>query len=100
VNQLKALFVGVAKDPLVVGAFRALVLYVLPIGAAAGIAYAQEWTDPRLVPLVPLLVALIRALESAIDRSLKPDQNAVNPPPVAGGGADELRPVPPDAGTP
>lgn len=84
-DWLKQVFIGISKDPLVVGAFRAVVLYVLPIGAAAGVAYLNEWTDPRLVPLVPLLVALIRATEAAIDRSMKPQQNAVNPPPVAGG---------------
>lgn len=84
-DWLKRMFIGVAKDPMVVACFRAVVLYVLPIGVAATIAYLNEWTDPHLVPLVPLLIALIRAVEGAIDRSMKPDQNAVNPPPVAGG---------------
>ena len=85
-NRVKQILIGVATDPLVVGVARAALLYLLPIAAAAGLAYVQGWTDPRLVPLVPLLVAFIRALESAVDRSLKPQQNQVNPPPVAGSG--------------
>jgi hypothetical protein len=89
-NRVKAVLIGVATDPLLVGAARGLCLYLLPIAAAAGLAYVQGWSDPRYLPLVPFLVALIRAAESAIDRSLKPDQNMVNPGPVAGGGDREL----------
>jgi hypothetical protein len=89
-NRMRQVLVGVATDPLVVGAARAALLYLLPIAAAAGLAYVQGWSDPRYLPLVPFLVALIRAAESAIDRSLKPDQNMVNPGPVAGGGDREL----------
>jgi hypothetical protein len=89
-NRMRHVLVGVATDPLVVGAARAALLYLLPIAAAAGLAYVQGWSDPRYLPLVPFLVALIRAAESAIDRSLKPDQNMVNPGPVAGGGDREL----------
>jgi hypothetical protein len=89
-DWLRQVFIGISKDPLVVGAFRAVVLYVLPVGAAAGVAYVNEWTDPRLVPLVPLLVALIRATEAAVDRAAKPAMNNVDPPPVAGGGSTDL----------
>lgn len=91
-SKLRALFVGVARDPLVVGATRAILLYLLPVAVMALVAYVQGWTNPRLVPLIPAAIALIRALEAAIDRALKPEQNAVNPPPVAGGGDPDLKP--------
>jgi hypothetical protein len=91
-NRVKQVLVGVATDPLVVGAARAALLYLLPIAAAAGLAYVQGWNDPRWLPIVPFLVALIRAFESAVDKSLKPGQNAVDPKPVAGSnGGDPSR---------
>jgi hypothetical protein len=91
-NRVKAVLVGVAHDPLVVGAARAALLYLLPIAAAAFLAYVQGWTDPRWLPVVPFLVALIRAFEAAADRSLKPLQNQTDPPKVAGsGGGDPSR---------
>jgi hypothetical protein len=91
-QRIRQVLVGVATDPLVVGAARAALLYLLPIAAAAGLAYVQGWSDPRYLPLVPFLVALIRAGEAAADRSLKPGQNAVDPKPVAGSnGGDPSR---------
>jgi hypothetical protein len=91
-NRVRQVLIGVATDPLIVGAARAALLYLLPIAAAAGLAYVQGWNDPRLVPLVPLLVAFIRAFESAVDRSLKPKMNQIDPPKVAGsGGGDPSR---------
>jgi hypothetical protein len=91
-NRVRQVLIGVATDPLIVGAARAALLYLLPIAAAAGLAYVQGWSDPRYLPLVPFLVALIRAFEAAADKSLKPRQNQVNPPPVAGsGGGDPSR---------
>ena len=88
---LKQLFVGVLANPQLVGLTRALILYVLPIAVGAAIAYINSWTDPRLVGLVPILIGGIRFLEGEVDKRLKPDQNAVNPPPVAGGGSTDLK---------
>jgi hypothetical protein len=91
-QRIRQILIGVATDPLIVGAARAALLYLLPIAAAAGLAYVQGWSDPRYLPLVPFLVALIRAGEAAADRSLKPGQNAVDPKPVAGSnGGDPSR---------
>lgn len=85
-QKLRMVLIGVSTDPLVVAAARALLFYVVPVALAASVAYVQGWTDPRLVPLVPFLVALIRATEGAIDRAKKPAMNQINPPPVAGSG--------------
>ena len=82
----RQLVVGVRADPQLVGLARALLLYLVPVVVGAAVAYVQGWTDPRLLPLVPLLVGAIRLAEGRIDQALKRDQNAVNPPPVAGGG--------------
>ena len=87
-QRFREILIGVATDPLLVGAVRAALLYLLPIGVAASLAYVQGWDDPRYLPIVPFLIALIRAFEAAADRSLKPHANDINPPPVAGSGGD------------
>lgn len=83
----KAILVGVATDPVLVGLMRGLLVYILPIASGTLLAYVNGWTDPRLLPLVPLLIGAIRVGEARVDKWLKPQQNAVNPPPVAGSGA-------------
>jgi hypothetical protein len=82
----RQILVGVAADPQLVGIMRALVAYIVPIGIGGAVAYVQGWTDPRLLPLVPLLIGAIRVIEGRLDGIAKPEQNAVNPPPVAGSG--------------
>lgn len=82
----KQIIVGVSTDPQLVATMRALVAYVVPIGIAGAIAYVQEWTDPRLLPLVPLLIGAIRIVEGRLDHLAKPGQNNINPPTVAGSG--------------
>jgi hypothetical protein len=91
-DWFKQVLVGVAKDPFVVACARAVVFYAVPVATAAGVAYLNEWTDPRLVPLVPLLVAIIRAVEGEFDKANKPGQNNIDPKPVAGGGDRGLIP--------
>lgn len=83
---LKELLVGVRTNPQLVALFRALLAYYLPGAIAAIVAYIGHWTDPRLLGLVPFLLGGMRLLEGRLDAWLKPDQNAVNPPPVAGSG--------------
>lgn len=85
---LRQLLVGVGANPQVVALFRALLAYVLPGAVFSATAYINHWTDPRLLPLVPILLGLMRAAEGRLDAWLKPQQNAVNPPPVAGGAVD------------
>jgi hypothetical protein len=83
-NRLKALLVGVGHDPAVVGAFRAFLLYTLPLGVGALVAYLGALRDPRWLWLAAL-IPLIRALEGyAIDQLQKPTQNAAHPTPPAG----------------
>jgi hypothetical protein len=89
---LRGLLVGVGTNPQVVALFRALLAYALPGTVVAATAYINHWTDPRLLPLVPVLLAAMRAAEGRLDAWLKPQQNAVNPPPVAGGGTVDLIP--------
>jgi hypothetical protein len=86
----RQLIVGVEADPQLVGLARALIFYSVPIGLAAATAYLGHWTDPRLVPLVPVALGAIRIVESQFDSWQKPDQNRVDPPPVAGGGDADL----------
>lgn len=69
-TTLKRAFVGIATDPALVGALRALLLYGLPIGATALIGYLGTIRDPRWLWLAAL-VPVIRAAEGAIDRALK-----------------------------
>jgi hypothetical protein len=83
-QQLKRIFVGVEHDPRVVGAARALLIYLLPIGLEWLVGWLAglppQWAA-LLIPEVPLL----RALEGAIlDQLTKPTQNAVYPTPPAG----------------
>lgn len=89
-SELKHFIIGVGHDPKIVGATRAALLYLLPIGVAALVAWLTALHDPRWLWLATL-IPLIRAVEGyAIDQLRKPDQNAVNPPPVAGGGNRDL----------
>lgn len=85
-NRVKQVLIGVATDPAVVGAARALTVYCLPLATAALIAYLSGVRDPRWAGIALAAVPVIRALEGAVDRALKRDQNNLNPPPVAGSG--------------
>ncbi len=89
----RQIVIGVKASPAVVGLMRAALVYLLPVTIGGGIAYVQEWTSPALLPLIPILVALLRIVESQMDQRLRPGQNSVNPSAVAGGGdADLLEP--------
>lgn len=85
----KQILVGVSTDPQLVATMRALVAYVIPTIVGAAVAYVQGWTDPKLLPLVPILIGAIRIIEGRIDQTTKPMQNQPNPPPVAGSGAGD-----------
>jgi hypothetical protein len=83
-ESIKRLLVGVEHDPKVVGAVRAAVLYLLPIGAGALVAYLGAIHDPRWLWLTAL-IPVIRALEGAvIDQTYKARQNDYYPTPPAG----------------
>lgn len=82
----RQIVVGVKTDPQVVGLMRALLFYLVPTICAGVVAYLGNWTDPRLLPLVPILIGAIRLGEGRFDQMMKAKQNAPNPPPVAGGG--------------
>lgn len=83
-DGLKRLFVGVSHDPKVVGTFRAFVLYALPLGVGALVAYLSALHDPRWLWL-GALIPVIRAVEGAlIDQVFKASQNEVHPPSPAG----------------
>jgi len=86
----KQICLGVIADPLVTGTMRALLVYLLPLTIGAAIAYLGGVSDPRWLPLVPIAVGAIRVLEARADGWLKPGQNSVNPPAVAGGGDKDL----------
>lgn len=89
----RQLVVGVRASPALVGLVRALLVYCVPLAVSAAVAYLNEWTDPRLLPLVPILVGALRVVEAQFDQAMKPKANRVDPPPVAGGGdADLARP--------
>lgn len=89
-ESIKRLVIGIEHDPKVVAAARAALLYLLPLGVGALIAYVSAVTDPHWLWLATL-IPLIRAVEGyALDQLHKPDQNRVNPPPVAGGGGPDL----------
>ncbi len=88
--DLQQALIGVKVDPQVVGLLRGIVVYFLPIAVASTLVWVRGWTSPILLPIIPTVIALIRLLESMIDAHLKPQQNVVNPPPVAGGGGPEL----------
>ena len=73
---LHDLLIGIGHDPRVVAAFRAFVLYVLPIATEAGIGYLTHHVGPGLVGVVGVTAMLMRALEGAvIDYLQKPNQN-------------------------
>lgn len=77
---------GVTTDPELVGLMRGLLIYVLPSVFALVAAYIADWRDPRLLGIAPIALGFLRWLESRMDKALKPQQNDINPPPVAGGG--------------
>lgn len=83
---LRDLLLGIGHDPRVVASFRALVLYVLPLGAELLIGYLTgHVTDPHFIPVLPLTATVIRALEGAVLDYLKnPHQNDVPAVPVGG----------------
>ena len=88
----KRVILGVAYSPRVVAAARALLLYGLPILITLIVGYLNTITDPRFYGIALLCVPLVRAIGEGIIDQLKPDQNAINPGPVAGGAdADVLR---------
>ena len=90
-DWLKHVIVGVGKDPKVVAAARAFALYALPIAVQLAVGYLAGLTDQRWLGVPLASTFLIRAVgEALIDQLQKPQQNAVNPPPVAGGGARDL----------
>ena len=89
-QRVKQVLVGVATDPAVVGAARAFALYALPLVTALLVGYLSGVRDPKWAGVALAAVPVIRALEGAVDRALKPQANAINPPPVAGGGDRDL----------
>jgi hypothetical protein len=94
IDEIKRLLVGVNRDPKVVGAFRAFLLYAIPIGAGALVAYLGALHDPRWLWLAALIPA-IRAVEGAVlDQLYKPTMNAIYPQPPAG--EKQPPPVPPN----
>lgn len=86
----KQIVVGVRASPALVGLMRSLLVYVVPLAASAAVAYVQGWTDPRLLPLVPILIGALRVGEAQFDQAMRPKMNSVNPPPVSGGGDADL----------
>lgn len=86
-DSIKRLILGVSHDPAVVAAVRALLFYGVPLGGEALIGYLNNVTDPRWLGVVGASVLLIRAIEGAVDRTLKPSQNDVYPHPPAGQGS-------------
>lgn len=83
-SRLKRILVGVSTDPQLVAAVRALLLYLVPVVAELLIAWLAGISDPRWLPVIPATVTAIRVLEGAVDRALKPTQNAIYPAPPAG----------------
>lgn len=92
-DGLKRLVIGVSHDPAVVAAVRALLFYGVPLGGEALIGYLAHLNDPRWLGVAGASIMLIRALEGAVDRALKPTQNATYPRPPAG--EKQPPPVPP-----
>ena len=86
-GELKALLIGVERDPKVVAAFRAALLLGVPIAVSALVAWLGDLTDPRWLWLPGIGIPLIRAVgEGVLDQVKKPHSNEANPPPVAGSG--------------
>lgn len=90
-DALKRLIIGVGHSPKVVATARGLLLYALPIGLQLLVGYLAGLTDPKWLGVPLASIPFIRAVgEALIDQLQKPEQNVVNPPPVAGGGDQEL----------
>lgn len=86
-NRAKQILIGVSTSPKVVASARAFALYALPIAIQLLVGYLAGLTDPRWLGVPLASTVLIRAVgEALIDQLQKPQQNAVNPPPVAGSG--------------
>jgi len=82
--EIKALFLGVSKDPQIVAGFRTLILYAIPALVALLTAWAATITDPRYYALVMAALSFMRLVEGAIDRYFKARQNDPRPTPPAG----------------
>ncbi len=90
--ELRALIIGIGRSPRAAGLARLVVFHLGPSVIFWLNAYIAGWTDPRLIGLQGLISILMRQVEAEMDRRLKPSQNQVNPPPVAGGGGAGLIP--------
>lgn len=84
-DSAKRLLLGVAHAPSVVASARALVLYALPVALTLIVGYLNTITDPRFYGIALMCVPLVRALGEGLIDGLKPNQNSVDPGPVAGG---------------
>lgn len=83
-ERIKRLIVGIGTAPAVVGAARGVLLYLLPLGVGALVAYLAALTDPRWLWL-GALIPLIRALEGALlDQVFRATQNDPLPRPPGG----------------
>jgi len=89
-QKIKALFVGVGHDPQFVAAFRQFVLYVIPVVVTLGYGYAEQITNPVYYGLAMAFLTFVRSIEGVLDRVWKRDQNAINPPAVAGGADPDI----------
>lgn len=69
-NAFDRFFLGIATDPQVVAATRALVIYLLPLGTEAAVVWLSALPPAWLGVAVPTAF-LLRALEGAVDRRLK-----------------------------
>lgn len=72
---LKRVLLGVGHDPLVVSAARATVYVVAPVLVDWLVMVLTGSTNPVVLSVAPSISGLLRVLEGAIDRQLKPDQN-------------------------
>ena len=84
--KFREMLVGVVTDPALVGLFRALLAYTLPIAVAGILAYLGNLRDPRLLGAVPILIGIVRVVEGKLDQIAKPQSNAIDPPKIAGSG--------------
>lgn len=78
-TKIEKFLLGVATDPAVVAATRAVVLYGMPIGVGLLVIWTESW-PPALAGLALPAAMLMRALEGAVDRQLKAHQNDPRPP--------------------
>ena len=83
---MKALILGIGHDPKVVAAARSLAYLVLPLLIDAALIYLAQTSDPKMLAIAPIVSALLRNLEGALDAKAKPSQNATFPAPPAGAG--------------